>query len=106
MKVDIPIFNSTIKMYVGNRKKIENKYGLGCTKNYDAFVFRVNESDKYDYVAFFNKGLKTDVLVHESNHLCNMILKDIGHLQDFDNDEVQSYLLQFIYKQIKNKYKK
>lgn len=106
MIIHIPIFNSTIKMYVGNRKKIENKYDLDCTKNYEAFVFRVNESKKYDYIVWFSKGLKSDVLVHESNHLCNMILKDIGHIQDLDNDEVQSYLLQFIYKEIKNKYKK
>ena len=104
MIIKVPIFNYTIKLYIGDTDKVAVKYNCGDVSDYDAFVFRAIDKRKYSYIAIFREGLKTSILVHEATHLANMILTDIGHKIDGDNDEVQAYLLQWIFEQISKRY--
>lgn len=49
-------------------------------------------------------GLKTtatcQTIAHEALHITHAILKDIGHVADFNNDEVECYLLGYIVRQL------
>lgn len=101
-KIKVPIFNEVIIVHIGKADKMAVKYNLGDVSNYDAFCFR----HKNQYIGIFRKKLKTSILVHEATHLANMILTDIGHKIDGDNDEVQAYLLQWIFEQISLIYEK
>lgn len=101
-KIKVPIFNEVIVVHIGGVKKLADRYNFGDVSNYDAFCFR----HKSGYIAVFRRGLKPSIIVHEATHLANMILTDIGHKIDGDNDEVQAYLLQWIYEQISGIYEK
>lgn len=101
-KIRVPIFNEVIRLYIGNVDKVAKAYNCGDVSEYDAFCFR----EKGRYIAIFRKKLKPSIIVHEATHLANMILTDIGHKIDGDNDEVQAYLLQWIFEQISGIYEK
>ena len=109
MILKIPIFGSKVRMYSATKKelkKLVKKYDLTPVDDYDAFVFPTAQNEPYDFVVVFRKGLKQSVIVHEANHLTNMVLTSIGHEVEPENDEVQSYLIQWLFERIDKWYKK
>jgi hypothetical protein len=49
---------------------------------------------------------KPDVIIHESEHIKNLIWDYIGYTPQRDNDEVDAYLITYIYRKIKDVYNK
>lgn len=49
---------------------------------------------------------KPDVIIHEAEHIKNLIWDYIGYTPQRDNDEVDAYLITYIYRKIKDVYNK
>lgn len=107
MILKVPIFNSSIRLYKASKKKMDKivkRYDLDSVKGYDAFVFKAGDEHKYEFVAVFRKGLNSSIIVHEANHLKNHLFIRIGQDLDAYNDEIESYLLDWLYEEIKKWY--
>jgi hypothetical protein len=102
----VPIYNTVIKIHIGDTEKIDKKYGFENSSKFNAYVFESNPEDKHDYVVVLREGLKSEIIVHEVVHLVNFIFRDIQHETSHENDEPQAYLTQWLYKKIKKEYKK
>jgi hypothetical protein len=99
----IPIFG--IKLHVLTANNYTDAWArlfTGIPKEINPNAFGsawFEESTRTAYV-----GLKTSAtaqtIAHEALHITHAILKNIGHVADFDNDEVECYLLGYLMVQL------
>lgn len=92
-KMNIPIFNYRLTviifdswsevehMFEGPEPKAITKFGHGCA------IVAVNSK-------------RGSSIVHEAEHVKNLIWEFIGYTPQRDNDEVDAYLLTYIYEKI------
>lgn len=82
----IPIFNRWISIFIGQDKPECEAYVYERKGNIHA-VFRENVSD--------------DIIVHECVHIVSIAFTLVGQKGDLNNDELQAYLTQYLFKKIK-----
>lgn len=82
----VPIFNRWISVFIGQDKE-------------DAEAYVINK-DNFLHVVF-KKDVDDGIIVHEVVHLVNEIFMIVGQKGDSDNDELQAYLTQYLFKKIK-----
>jgi hypothetical protein len=100
-KLVIPIFDFTIYVFIIDKwEELKGKFGniemsglieYDLTRGVASLV--INTSNK-----------KT--IVHEANHIKNLIWRYIGYTPQPENDEVDSYLVAYIYNRIVDIYDK
>ena len=97
-KLKIPLYGSTLKIIqTNNFNKVEKQHGLENLHGIDAFAFRKyrkNGSAKYYLV--FGKNVKPGYIAHEALHLVGLIYEDINAVLEYENDEPQCYLIEWI----------
>lgn len=97
--VKIPIFNYKINIIVyDNNEDVSDTYD---SKGSRGFVL--------DYGTYSTVGIKypnEHSIIHESEHLKNSIWEYIGYTPQRGNDEVDAYLITYIYIKILEVYRK
>lgn len=96
---EIPIFTPCQVTCIQGEdfKTIGKEFNLtGDLDTVEAFVFK---NEPYSYFIIVESNVKVPVLVHEVNHVVNSMFQDIGIKLDTDNDEVQSFMLEYITEQ-------
>lgn len=76
-----------VKQYYSNDKKDER----------EGFVLLSDTN----CILFINSDCFSN-MIHEIVHIKNIIFQSMGHIIDYDNDEVEAYLSQYLYKKIFN----
>lgn len=96
-KIKIPLYyhNLTI-IQTNNFKKIEKKYGLGDTYDYEGVVFDIGS----DIFIVLRKDTTPSIIAHEVVHIVNLIFSAVGIQLDRVNDENQAYLTGWLVKKI------
>lgn len=108
--IHVPIYDGKLYVYRATNKKqlkrLCKKYSLSYEDALQcrAFVF-IPRGSCSTWCAIFRDD-DIPYIIHECVHLSNMIFKDRGITPDLDNDEPQAYLLEFLFKKVKNCLKK
>lgn len=89
----IPIFN-----YIMGVRIFDNNEDVQDMPNFNNVLGRTIEYDGYCQVLI--KYGSYDTIVHEAIHVKNLIWSYIGYTPQRDNDEVDAYLVTYIYGKI------
>lgn len=92
-KIKIPIFN-----YIIGVRIFDNNQDVLDMPNFSNVLGRTIEHDGYCNVLIKYGSYAT--IVHESIHIKNLIWSYIGYTPQRDNDEVDAYLVTYIYNKI------
>lgn len=99
-KINIPIFDYKLTIVIFNKwEEVKHLFDGGpepraITKtSYGASLVAINSK-------------KEDSIVHEAEHIKNAIWDYIGYTPQRDNDEVDAYLIAYVYKRIIEVYSK
>ncbi len=104
IKITVPVFKAQIRFFIGQYddlpakwkaiERFENNTYMART------IYQKTNHQKYPFqVAIHSRSAAYSVLAHESIHAVNMILDSMGVLPSFENDEVQSYAVQYLLEQ-------
>lgn len=94
-EIEIPLYHGTLVIILTNSRKKIKKYCPYFNKNHSAITW-LNGKLK-TFVAFnFDEFITNGVLHHEITHATNFILSERGVVADFDNDEAQAYLANWV----------
>lgn len=117
-KLDIPIFNKKVKIIYNNTIEELNNYlyrtyNRHTDEEYSSGCALEIMNDSRDIIMFIPEWEDNDemrsVIIHESLHIVNIILKYCNiptDVKDNDyNDEIQAYLLEYIFNKVYNKLK-
>lgn len=119
-EINIPIFRGVLVVILSDlNEEVENITGkehdghfvyAECVKtvwdvSYDGD--EVTHRDAYCVILNnkFKGGVKIHDIAHECLHVTHMILQDTGVTPDFNNDEVECYLMGWIFEQVYDFYK-
>ncbi len=95
-KVSIPMFSFVFRYYIGTSAQIREQHKK---------LFPHSDNFKPDDLGYIEPesrtlflDVKSDIgtIAHECHHIKNLLLLHIGQKADADNDEFESYLLDFI----------
>lgn len=104
----IPIYGGMLTVYVlDNISDIQKKYNLIIPEHADACLFRQPNYSGYYVIAYERSVIKNHgIIAHEALHFTHKLLDDRAFTPDFENDEVECYLIEWainnIHKVIKN----
>lgn len=112
LRIDVPIYNATVVVYLSDehniKQDIKNTYNVSIPKIYGdcggSFNIETNVGTRYIlWVDTFNQTDKRlSTFHHESIHIANFILSDVGVETSVDNDEALAYLSEFVFLKIIN----
>lgn len=96
-KYKIPIFNygMTVRIF-------DDKSDIIDIPDFNNILGRTIELDGHCIVIIRNKAF--DTMVHEAVHVKNLIWSYIGYTPQRDNDEVDAYLVTYVYGKILKTY--
>jgi hypothetical protein len=96
--IPLPIFNSEIRYArVKDVGRMAKKHGFTLSKDYDSFCGRYSSGI---FMIVLSYDAKPGDVSHECLHATNYVLNHIGHKISTDNDEVQAYLLGYIFEKV------
>lgn len=101
-KITVPIFEYDLYIFIFD--DYEELHSLIEYKGNPHGLTAIYE-DGYSKVFIKNK-CKVGVIPHEALHVKDAIWEYIGYTPQINNDEVDAYLLEFLYKKIKEVYDK
>lgn len=107
--IQVPIYGTQIyvipKHLLNEFNKLTGDDDNIDPNSYSGFAQRyIDEGVMYLYVYLGDGELLT--IVHESVHLCNMVLDNVGVKLDPHNDEAQAYLTEWIFKKLRKEVKR
>ena len=95
-RLTIPIFDIILKIYIfDEQSELENITGDQRPSKGLTFT-----SDNYNPIGVAIDSHHPSTIVHEAEHVKNYIWANIGYTPQRDNDEVDAYLLKYIYNKI------
>lgn len=95
--VNTPLFETKVRIiYTDNLNKVSKKY---WNEESASFVGGVtyNMPDKDMVLMAFKNPVCRRLVVHECVHACNIIFLKKGIMLDYENDETQAYLTDWLY---------
>ena len=102
LEIPIELLKARVIVYVGDEKKFikqMKKQGVEIEKRSAIATawFHREEADQLPFhVLIHSKSAAMSVIAHEAVHASSFILDAIGVKADWDNDELQAYLVQHI----------
>lgn len=99
---EIPLYRGKLVVILSNdASKVKKLLPHSNYVNIYAHSITCNWKGSLGYVAIINlnneyRGMKHGCIAHEAVHLAHFILGDRGHKSDFDNDEAEAYLTEWI----------
>jgi hypothetical protein len=101
-KIDIDILNALVCVHTTDSI---SDFLLGYGKNASELIvactfFEENDPDEKIQVVFEKKA-DDCTIVHEAVHIVNMLFQKKGIYYDLDNDEIQAYMVEYIFNEIK-----
>lgn len=100
---NIPIFHTKVSVVVGETDEPFKGKKQYFSDQYLARCFFDKMQNGNKIILIHSKSCAMSVIAHEAIHAANFILGSIGHKADFDNDEIQAYLVQHILEPIEKK---
>lgn len=91
----IPLFRPSKLTIIQSEdyQSIIDKYEINADPNtLAAFVFDIN----FHYYVIVKKDTPVSILIHELNHVKNLIFRDFNIKHCYDNDEVESLLMEWL----------
>lgn len=100
--IKIPIYGGRLTIYILDKlSDIQKKYNLVNTDHADACFFRQPNYNSYYIIAYEKQVIHNHgIIAHEALHFTHGVLDDKVVKPDFENDEVECYLLQWTINQI------
>jgi hypothetical protein len=96
--IPIPIFKSEVKVArVADVQTFAKKYDFFVGEDYECMC---GEMYPGTYLIIVSETARPASIVHECTHAANLVLGRIGHKFSYDNDEVQAYLLGYIFDKV------
>lgn len=94
--ITIDIFTYKLKIVVyDNVKEIRNKYP-DMKVEWDGVTY--DYSDHKTMVIIPYNNMRT--CIHEMEHVKNCILKSLNHNHDYDHDELDAYIMEYLYDKV------
>lgn len=94
-RIKIPIYTGWFYIFVFDSKsELLSKFPKETNTN--GWCYKDGD---YNYVMVLSKESISSTLVHESNHITNMIFEHHGVKLDTKNDEHQTYFLTWVFEQ-------
>lgn len=95
--IRVPIYDTSLKIILSDNI---SQYSSGDPDDYSGKMQAFISMDKHTgNVTMHFEEFEPRVIVHESVHAANRILLNKGIIADFDNDEAQAYLVDWIFDQ-------
>lgn len=100
IKIKMPVFYAKV-IVVAEESREDIKFlesvQFPLNNKYIAQAYFVIEGGKLPNTVYIHtKTAAMSVIAHEAVHATSLILMQIGHDADFENDEVQAYMVQYI----------
>lgn len=100
--IKIPIIPYQVTVFVfDNEKSAKEEFPH---KDLDRTSCLVFEEDGLDNLLIIKEKATAGTIVHECNHILNRAFDWIGQELDKNNDELQSYFLQYIFEEVMKVY--
>lgn len=105
-KLNIPIFNYKLTVYITDTfEELESKLPRQDMDLSNTRAITLHNNDIGGAIVAVKSGCQSSV-VHEALHVKNAIWEWIGYNPQADNDEVDAYLLTYIYEKIMEVFKR
>lgn len=95
-KMTIPIFDIGLKIYIFDDES-EVKHLVGDEGSFKGLTLYFEDRR---FISVFIDKNHPSTIVHEAEHIKNFIWNIIGYTPQRDNDEVDAYLLKYIYNKV------
>lgn len=102
MRIDIkmPVIKSRVILLLGEMEDIKSKIPFGLDFGEPGYLARClyfRDGGKFPFTCVVHsRSIAVSVIAHEAVHASSFILDGMGMQPDFDNDEVQAYIVQHI----------
>lgn len=102
-KINIPIYDSQVNVYIGNildnLKKINSKFNINVevSENIEGMAINLESNQGTLHMLLIEKDCRLNTLVHECLHVAWDILDDKGVMCSVDNQEPLAYLTDYIF---------
>lgn len=102
MKIDIkmPVIKARVVLLLGQTEDIKGSVPFGLDlgeQGYMARCFYLRRDGALPFTCVIHsKSIAVSVIAHEAVHAASFILGGMGVVADFDNDEMQAYIVQHI----------
>lgn len=94
-KINVPIYNFTIYFTVFDKWEEVSKIFGSETNQREGFL--LTSSQYPTILKMYTDSACENNVVHEAIHIKNIIFDTIGHKCDYDNDEPETYLVEYLY---------
>jgi hypothetical protein len=96
----MPVIKARVILLLGEMDEIEDEIPFGLElsdSGYLANCMYMRREGKLPFTCVIHsRSVAVSVIAHEAVHAANYILDGMGMQADFDNDEVQAYIVQHI----------
>lgn len=93
----VPIFKQSVIVIVfDDYEELIKKYPEIKERRFFGLTI---ENENFDHKIIIPPN-NAPIIVHEVEHLKNIILRNIGHIPDNSNDEIDAYLVEYLLKRI------
>lgn len=102
MRLDIkmPVIKSRVILLLGDYEDIENLVPFGLDFGGGTYLARclyMKRDGKLPFTCVIHsRSIAVSVIAHEAVHAANFIMDGMGMQADYDNDELQAYIVQHI----------
>lgn len=102
MKLDIrmPVIKARVILLLGELKDIKGEIPFGLElgePGYMARCFYMRREGALPFTCVIHsRSIAVSVIAHEAVHAANFIMDGMGMVADFNNDELQAYMVQHI----------
>lgn len=105
--IDLDVFSRGIIVFVTNDMiKVSDKFEIFNRVPNNDFEGRTAPFEGGQALCFLKPHVDVETISHEANHLFNFLCEDVGYKPKRKNDEMQSYHVGWIAKQLENAVKK
>lgn len=98
--IKVPIFEFKINVELfDDIKEVQTKYPQYCTGGVDAFTLEFPGYSQCSLIIPYNNY---NCIIHELEHVKNIIWKTKGYRPQADNDEIDAYLMGWLFQKVKD----
>lgn len=96
----MPVIKARVILLLGEMEDIKNEIPFGIDFGDGGYMARCLYMRRDGALPFtcviHSRSIAVSVIAHEAVHAANFIMSDMGMTADFDNDELQAYIVQHI----------
>lgn len=96
----MPVLKARVVLLLGELEDIEKQIPFGLYFDGEGYLARcsyIKRKGEFPFTCVIHsKSIAVSVIAHEAVHAANFIMDGMGMMADFNNDELQAYIVQHI----------